>query len=125
MFYLDVTKVDLNVAYVVITIHTCFKRIFQVFHLFQTYVTIVSFRCFKNKSGRAHVSSVATAVLLLGAPPWVTMQTSEAGRHLRGMHPQVGQVTGTHVGPRDGCGMGAGAACKRGMGCGLGSWDAV
>jgi hypothetical protein len=34
MFYLDVSKVDLGVADVAMAIHACFKRMFQVFHLF-------------------------------------------------------------------------------------------
>jgi hypothetical protein len=32
--YLDVAKVDIVVAHVAMAIHTCFKRMFQVFHLF-------------------------------------------------------------------------------------------
>jgi hypothetical protein len=39
VFHLDVAKVDLDVAYVAMTIHACFKHIFQV-HLFQTYVAV-------------------------------------------------------------------------------------
>jgi hypothetical protein len=42
MFYLDVAKLDLDVAYVAVNIHSCFKRMFQVFHLFQMYVASVS-----------------------------------------------------------------------------------
>jgi hypothetical protein len=34
VFYLDVVKVDLDVAYVAMTIHTCFKHVFEVFHPF-------------------------------------------------------------------------------------------
>jgi hypothetical protein len=69
VFHLDVAKVDLDVAYVAMTIHACFKR---MFHLFQTYVANVSSGCFKNRFGRAHVSSdVVALLLLLGAPPWV------------------------------------------------------
>jgi hypothetical protein len=53
VFYLDVAKVDLDVVYVAMTIHACFKRMFQVFHLFQTYVGSISFGCFKSRSARA------------------------------------------------------------------------
>jgi hypothetical protein len=34
VFHLDVAKVDLDIAYIVMAIHTCFKCIFQVFHRF-------------------------------------------------------------------------------------------
>jgi hypothetical protein len=109
VFYLNDVKVDLIVAYVAMNIHVCFKRMLQVFHLFQTYVASVSSRCFKSRSGRAHVSSAATALQLLGHRAWVTVQAPEAGKHLHGSHPQAGQVARTHVG----LGMSAG----RGMGC--------
>ena len=51
VFHLDVVKVDLDVAYVAMAIHACFKHIFQVFHLFQTYVASVSSSCFKVDMG--------------------------------------------------------------------------
>jgi hypothetical protein len=35
VFHLDVTKVDLNVTYVVMPIHVCFKRIFKCFICFR------------------------------------------------------------------------------------------
>jgi hypothetical protein len=34
VFHINVAKVDLNVVYVAMVIHTCFKRIFQMFCLF-------------------------------------------------------------------------------------------
>ena len=34
MFHLDIVKVDLDIAYVAMAIHTCFKTMFQVFHMF-------------------------------------------------------------------------------------------
>ena len=34
VFYLAVAKVDLDVAYVAMAIHACFKSMFQVFHIF-------------------------------------------------------------------------------------------
>jgi hypothetical protein len=58
VFYINVVKVDRDdikidrdVAYVIMVIHVCFKRMFQMFHLFQMYVTSVSSRCCKNISG--------------------------------------------------------------------------
>jgi hypothetical protein len=39
-----------GVAHVVMAVYTCFKRMFQVFHLFKTYVAGVSFGCFKSRS---------------------------------------------------------------------------
>ena len=41
-FYLNVAKLDLDVAYVAMTIHACFKRMFQVFHLF----SVACCKCF-------------------------------------------------------------------------------
>ena len=34
VFNVDVEKVERDVAYVVMTIHVCCKRLFQMFHLF-------------------------------------------------------------------------------------------
>jgi hypothetical protein len=42
VFHLDVAKVDMDVAYVAMTIHACFKSMFQVFHLFSD----VRYKCF-------------------------------------------------------------------------------
>jgi hypothetical protein len=42
VFYMDVAKVDRDVAHVATVIHVCCKRLFQIFHLFfQTYVASV------------------------------------------------------------------------------------
>ena len=41
MLYIDVAKVDRDVAHVVMAIHICFKCMFQKFYLFQTYVASV------------------------------------------------------------------------------------
>jgi hypothetical protein len=41
-FCLDVAKVDLDVAYVTMATHACFKSMFQVFHLFPD----VCYKCF-------------------------------------------------------------------------------
>jgi hypothetical protein len=35
-----VTKVDQDIAYVVMTIHICFKYVFQIFYLFQTMLQV-------------------------------------------------------------------------------------
>jgi hypothetical protein len=91
VFHLNVAKVDLDVAYVAMTIHACFKRMFQVSHLFQMYVTNVSSRRFKSRYGRAPISSTAVALLLLlRVSSWVTVQALEAGRGLRITHSQAG-----------------------------------
>jgi hypothetical protein len=37
----DVAKVDQDVAHVAITMHVCFKCMFQIFHLYHTYVASV------------------------------------------------------------------------------------
>ena len=34
VFYIDIAKVDRDVAYVAMVIHVCYKRLFQKFHLF-------------------------------------------------------------------------------------------
>ena len=63
--YIDVAKVDRDVAHVVMAIHVCFKCMFQIFHLFQTNVASVLSRCCKSSLDvaytcilQAHVSSV-------------------------------------------------------------------
>ena len=45
VFYINVAKVDQDVAQVAIDIHVCFKCMLQMFHLFHTYVASVSFGC--------------------------------------------------------------------------------
>jgi hypothetical protein len=41
VFYMNVTKVDHDVAYITMAIHVCCKRLIQMFHLFfQMYVAI-------------------------------------------------------------------------------------
>jgi hypothetical protein len=61
IFHLDVAKVDLNVAYVAMAIHVCFKRIFQVFHLFSGICCKFSIECFKSRFGGAHVAMDSVA----------------------------------------------------------------
>ena len=41
VFYLDVVKVDLDVAYVASVLDVCCKRFLKIFHLFRTYVASV------------------------------------------------------------------------------------
>jgi hypothetical protein len=41
VFYIDVAKLNRDVAHVAMTIHECFKCMFQMFQLFQTYVASV------------------------------------------------------------------------------------
>jgi hypothetical protein len=91
VFHLNVAKVDLDVAYVAMTIYACFKRMFQVSHLVQMYIANVSSGRFKSRSGRAPVSSTAVALLLLlGVSSWVTVRVFKAGRGLRSTHSQAG-----------------------------------
>ena len=47
MLYINVVKVDRDVAHVVIAIHVYFKCMFEMFHLFQTYVASVLSGCCK------------------------------------------------------------------------------
>jgi hypothetical protein len=50
VLYIDVGKVDWDVAHVVMVIHVCFKRMFQMFHLFHMYVAGVLSRYCKTRS---------------------------------------------------------------------------
>jgi hypothetical protein len=95
VFHLDVAKVDADVAYVAMTVNVCFKRIFQVFYLFQSYVASVSLNVSKVNLGehmlqwRRWLAGCCRSrlLLLLGAPPWVTVRAPEADRCLYGAHP--------------------------------------
>jgi hypothetical protein len=66
VLYIDVAKVDWDVAHVVMAIHVYFKCMFQMFHLFQTNVASVLSGCCKSRSRccvytymlQAYVSSV-------------------------------------------------------------------
>jgi hypothetical protein len=45
VFHMDVTKVDRDVAYVVVVAHVCYKHLFLMFHLFfHMYVASVFIR---------------------------------------------------------------------------------
>jgi hypothetical protein len=54
-FNLDVAKVDLDVVYVAMTKYTCCKLMFQMFQVFQAYVANVSSDISKVDLGIAHV----------------------------------------------------------------------
>jgi hypothetical protein len=38
VFHMDIAKVGRDVAYVASVLEACYKRLFKMFHLFQTYV---------------------------------------------------------------------------------------
>jgi hypothetical protein len=69
-------KLILDVAYVAIAIYTCCKPMFQLFRVFQTFVSNISSECFKSRSWcctccsgytcmlQAHVSSVSFGLML-------------------------------------------------------------
>jgi hypothetical protein len=46
MLYIDIAKVDRDVAHVVIVIHICFKCMFQIFNLFETNVASILSGCY-------------------------------------------------------------------------------
>ena len=48
--HIDVAKVDQDAAHVIMDIHICLKRMFQMFHLFQKNVAIVLSGCCKSRS---------------------------------------------------------------------------
>jgi len=114
VFHLNVAKVDLDVAYVVVVIHACFKRIFQVFCLFQTYVASFSSKYFKSRSRRGHVSMMPVAGAQLPAGVGGAVESHYVGTCgqqtplRRASASSVGD--GTHVGPGNG------------RGCGMGCW---
>jgi hypothetical protein len=51
VLYIDVAKVDRDIAHVLMAIHVCFKCMLQMLHLFQTYVASVLSRCCKSRFG--------------------------------------------------------------------------
>jgi hypothetical protein len=65
VLYIGVAKINQDVAHFVMAVHVCFKCMFQMFHLFQTYVAIVLFGCCKSRSGYCiymHVTSICFQV---------------------------------------------------------------
>jgi hypothetical protein len=61
VFYIGVAKIDRDIAHAAMTIHVCFKCMFQLFHLFQTHVANVSSGCGKSRSECSiyiHVASI-------------------------------------------------------------------
>jgi hypothetical protein len=71
-------KIDLYVAYVAMAIHTCFKRMFQVFHLDISKVDPGITCC--NGTGGWQTAACLQPPAIAGALPWVTMRALEAGR---------------------------------------------
>ena len=55
VLYIDVAKVDRDVAHIVMVIHVCFKCIFQMFHLFQKNVASGLSRCCKKWIWMLHI----------------------------------------------------------------------
>jgi hypothetical protein len=51
VFYIDVAKVDWDVAHLAMAIHICLKCMYKIFYLFRTYVASVSFGCCKSRCG--------------------------------------------------------------------------
>ena len=65
VFHLDIVKLDLDVAYVTMTIYAIYKPMFEVFYVFQTYVLTVSSGCCICCYGyvcmfQAYISSVSS-----------------------------------------------------------------
>jgi hypothetical protein len=61
VFYIGVAKIDRDIAHAAMALHVCFKCMFQLFHLFQTYVANASSGCCKSRSERSiymHVASI-------------------------------------------------------------------
>jgi hypothetical protein len=119
---------------VAMAIYACFKRIFQMFHFFQTYVANISSGCFKCKSRRAHVAMASIVSEQQHATDayccyWGWRRGSPCGS----LRPTNASAGGAGlVGPMWGLGMGARAQCGvhmqghwHWMGCRLRLWDAV
>jgi hypothetical protein len=64
VFYIDVAKVDRDVAHVAMAIHICFKCMFQMFYPFQTYSASVSFGCCKTRSGFLYIYASVLGVFI-------------------------------------------------------------
>jgi hypothetical protein len=62
-FHLGIAKVDLNVAYVAMAM--LYVSNVSLFHLFQTYVVIVSSGCCKSRSGLLYVAIATLQVYIL------------------------------------------------------------
>jgi hypothetical protein len=61
VFYIGVAKIDRDIALAAMALHVCFKCIFQLFHLFQTYVVNASSDCCKSRSECSiymHIASI-------------------------------------------------------------------
>jgi hypothetical protein len=64
VFYIYIVKVDRDVAHVAMTIHLCFKGMFQISYMFQTYVASVSFECSKVDLDVAYIYASVLGVLV-------------------------------------------------------------
>ena len=110
VFHLNVAKVDLDVAYVAMAMHACFKRIFQVFCLFQTYVASFSSKYFKSRSRREHVSMMPVAGGQQPAGVGGAVESHCVGTCGQQTPPRRTSASragdGTHVGPGNGAGAG-------------------
>ena len=92
MFHLDVAEVDLDVAYVVVAIHACFKcficfsRMLQVFQLYVSKVDLgehmLQWPWWLGDSCLPQSPAIAARAL-----SWVTVRAPEAGKRLPGAHP--------------------------------------
>jgi hypothetical protein len=49
VLYIDIAKIARDVTHVVMAIHICFKRMFKMFHLFQTNVTSILRGSYKSR----------------------------------------------------------------------------
>ena len=69
MLYIDVPKVDRDVAHVVMAIHICFKCTFQMFYLLQTNVASIlsGFRMLHIHALQTYVSSVLRCFICMFA----------------------------------------------------------
>jgi hypothetical protein len=99
-FYLDVAKVDPDIAYIAMPIHACFKCLFIYF---QTYVANVSSECFKGDRDVARCQWMANSGRLLcaGAQPWVDPRGFPCGR---GPATDIGAARDANTGRGTGCG---------------------
>jgi hypothetical protein len=98
LFHTYVAKVGLNVAYVAMAIHACFKYMFEVFHLFFNHMLqvfqlnvskivmgehMLQLPQWLRESGLQQSPAIAG-----GAPPWIVVRAPKASRGLRDAHPR-------------------------------------
>jgi hypothetical protein len=56
VFYLDACNGYTHVFKFFLVFYKCARHMWQVFHLFRTYVASISSRCYKSRSGVTHVA---------------------------------------------------------------------